>query len=369
DGSWTIGAMPELRPVYRLPELLAAGPDQSVFVVEGEKCADALASVGLIVTTSAGGSKAAAKTDWSPLRGREVVIIADNDDAGDAYADEVAARAHAAGAVEIRILSTRNLWSEAPEGADIADLLGDDGPWSCRDDADIREDLLQAAESVEPWRPEPGSEPLRWRPFPVDALPEPVRSFVQRGAEAMGCDAAFLALPLLAGLASAVGNARAIELKRGWREPSILWTAIVGESGTLKTPAMRAALEAIDEAQRRAFAEHAEAMREYEDQLRYYEAELIAWRKDASRGGAGNPPKKPEKPVCERFIVSDTTVEALAPILLENPKGVLLARDELAGWLGSFDQYKKGARGGADCAHWLSMHNAQSLTVDRKTGT
>jgi hypothetical protein len=65
--------------------------------------------------------------------------------------------------------------------------------------------------------------------------------------------------------------------------------------------------------------------------------------------------------------VSDTTVEALAPILLGNPRGVLLARDEINGWLASFDRYAKGGKGG-DSAHWLSMHNAESMTVDRKTG-
>ncbi len=367
DRLWGVCAMPEPRPLYCLPELLASGPDQSVFVVEGEKCADALAGVGFVVTTSAGGSKAAAKTDWSPLRGREVVILADHDEAGDAYAEEVASCAHAAGASDIRVLRTGDLWPGCPEGGDIADLLGEDGPWRTRDDADIREGLLQAAEAVEPWRPEPGPEPLRWCPFPVEALPEPLRSFVTRASSAMGCDEAFVALPLLAGLASAIGNARTIRLKAGWEEPAILWTAIVGESGTMKTPAMHAALEPLHEAQRRAFAEHAEAMGEYEDELTRWQAEMAAWRK--STGRLGNPPTRPETPVCRRSLVSDTTVEALAPILLQNPRGVLLARDELAGWLGSFDQYKKGSRAGADCAHWLTMHNAQALTVDRKTGT
>jgi Protein of unknown function (DUF3987) len=43
-----------------------------------------------------------------------------------------------------------------------------------------------------------------------------------------------------------------------------------------------------------------------------------------------------------------------------------LARDELAGWLRSFDQYRKGK--GGDLAHFLTMHHAGSLTLDRKTG-
>jgi hypothetical protein len=44
---------------------------------------------------------------------------------------------------------------------------------------------------------------------------------------------------------------------------------------------------------------------------------------------------------------------------------VLLARDELSGWFGSFDRYAKAGKTGADSAHWLSMHNGESVTVDR----
>jgi hypothetical protein len=45
----------------------------------------------------------------------------------------------------------------------------------------------------------------------------------------------------------------------------------------------------------------------------------------------------------------------------------LLSRDELAGWIGSFDRYV-GGKSGADAAHWLSMHNGENIVVDRKSG-
>ncbi|MBX3711620.1 MAG: AAA family ATPase [Lysobacter sp.] len=77
------------KPLYRLPELLAdAGP---VYVVEGEACADALAGLGVIATTS-GSADSADAADWSPLRGREMVIWPDNDKAGERYARAVAAK-------------------------------------------------------------------------------------------------------------------------------------------------------------------------------------------------------------------------------------------------------------------------------------
>src|SRR5262249_54642159 len=49
-------------------------------------------------------------------------------------------------------------------------------------------------------------------------------------------------------------------------------------------------------------------------------------------------------------------------------RGLLLARDELAGWIGSFDRYAGKGKAGADSANWLSMFNAESIIVDRKTG-
>ena len=54
---------------------------------------------------------------------------------------------------------------------------------------------------------------LPWQPFPVDTLPEPARSYVVCGARAMGCEPAYIALPLLAMLASAIGTTRRMRLK------------------------------------------------------------------------------------------------------------------------------------------------------------
>lgn len=85
DG-WVIGGMPVPRPLYRLPEVIAAA---RVFVCEGEKACEAGRSLGLTCTSSAHGSQSAGKSDWTPLAGKEVVILPDNDAAGEAYAEDV----------------------------------------------------------------------------------------------------------------------------------------------------------------------------------------------------------------------------------------------------------------------------------------
>jgi hypothetical protein len=107
-------------------------------------------------------------------------------------------------------------------------------------------------------------------------------------------------------------------------------------------------------------------MKEYEADLARWAKDMAAWKRD--KDATSDPPEKPDMPQAERFIVSDTTVEALAPILLANPRGLLLARDELAGWIGSFDRYAGKGKASADSANWLSMFNAESIIVDRKTG-
>ena len=86
-GVWVQGGMPTPRPLYRLPELLqSTGP---VYVVEGEKAADSLHTLGFTVTASAHGANSAKGTNWTPLAGRDVVILPDNDDAGAGYAEAV----------------------------------------------------------------------------------------------------------------------------------------------------------------------------------------------------------------------------------------------------------------------------------------
>jgi hypothetical protein len=213
----------------------------------------------------------------------------------------------------------------------------------------------------------PAPPDLSYRPFPLDALPEPCRQFTREAAAAIGCDPSYVALPLLAGLAAAIGTTRRVLLKLGWCEPSLLWVAIVGESGTLKSPALDAALGPLRRAQAQALRDHAEAMRRYERDVQLYDADLAIWR---SRGGGRSkgepPPEAPTEPAAVRFIVADTTVEALAVVLADNPRGLLLERDELAGWLRGYDQYRAGK--GGDVAHWLSMHRAGPVLVDRKSG-
>jgi len=361
------GARAEPRPLYRVRDILKAKSQRPVVLVGSEKAADAAVACGLLATTSAGGLKAAAKTDWSPLAGRTVWIVPDNDEAGERYAQDAARLCLAAGAREVRILDWSHIMPdrELPEHYDLADAVAE-----CASDDErmgLRQAVKHAAELAEPWQPAPPAGlPPQWRPFPVDVLPEPVRGLVVAGAKAMCCDPAFIALPALAVLAGCVGNARTLRLKCGWDVPAILWTAVVAESGTLKTPAFRLALRALRKREQRAWQEGKQILTEYETALARWQREFARWKR--SKSDYNDPPKKPERPIVPRVIVVDVTVERLATLLDEHPKGLLLARDELSGWLASFDRYVQRGQTSADATFWLSSYVAEHVQVDRKTG-
>jgi hypothetical protein len=212
---------------------------------------------------------------------------------------------------------------------------------------------------------EPRRQPLIMpKPFPVDSLPAPIDRYVTNAAKSIGCDASMVALATLACLAGAVGNTRRIMLKASWIEPCIIWAVIVSESGTQKSPAIEFPSSALFRRQKAAFKEYMKLKAGYDQEVLRYQAELKEWQ-NSGRKRREDPPEKPVEPVKVRYVVSDVTVEALGPIQSENPRGVLVVRDELNGWFGSFDQYKGGK--GSDTAFWLSAFHGRTYVVDRRT--
>lgn len=116
DWRWTLARIKQ-RVLYRLPDILGR-PDETVFVVEGEKDADRLAKAGLLGTTNVGGAG-----KWRPeytreLTGRDVVILPDNDAPGQAHAQAVARAIHRQ-AASVRVVELPDL----PAKGDVSDWL------------------------------------------------------------------------------------------------------------------------------------------------------------------------------------------------------------------------------------------------------
>lgn len=77
--TWSRFPFPKPRPLYGL-EALGSG---QVIVVEGEKCKDALAlATGRTVVSWSGGTEGMKHTDWTPLKGRGVILWPDADGPG-----------------------------------------------------------------------------------------------------------------------------------------------------------------------------------------------------------------------------------------------------------------------------------------------
>lgn len=78
---------PDIRPLYNIPGIIKS---KKVVIVEGEKSADALINIGITATTAMFGANAPLnKTDFSPLKDKEIIIWPDNDEAGVDYAKKL----------------------------------------------------------------------------------------------------------------------------------------------------------------------------------------------------------------------------------------------------------------------------------------
>ena len=132
DGkAWRLAA-PEAgrdgRPLYNLQDLVAR-PDDPVYIVEGEKCADTLTGLGLLTTTS-GGVSSANGTDWRILTGRRVILWPDNDGPGRKYETEVIKKLQGL-AASISLIEVENLG--LPEKGDVVDWLNDHSGATAKD--------------------------------------------------------------------------------------------------------------------------------------------------------------------------------------------------------------------------------------------
>lgn len=95
------------------PSILAGA--SAVFWPEGEQDCDAISSLGGVAVCSAMGAGKAHLADHSPLKGKHVVVVADQDKAGYAHADQVAEQV-APIALSVQIV-------QAAEGKDAADHI------------------------------------------------------------------------------------------------------------------------------------------------------------------------------------------------------------------------------------------------------
>ena len=139
---WSGGTTPlPTLHLYHLPDIIRSADDgATVWYCEGEKDADRLKALGLVATTNAKEKTTLDRLDATPLRGRRVYILVDNDDAGRNTADHVA-RKISLFASSVRMVALPGL----PEKGDVSDWL-DAGTGTL-------DDLVQLGSTAPEWQP------------------------------------------------------------------------------------------------------------------------------------------------------------------------------------------------------------------------
>jgi hypothetical protein len=189
-------------------------------------------------------------------------------------------------------------------------------------------------------------------PFIPELLPDGIRDYVMDVADRQQAPADFAAVTALCGIAAVVGNRVRIRPKQNddWEVVPNLWGAIVGRPSAMKSPAMQAALGpiyAITDDLREKWEEEIKSA-EIDDALSGLDAKDAKKKaekalKGGDRAGARDilaalVDGDDAEPPCPRIVVNDITMEKLGELLNENPRGLLLVRDELPGFLARMER-------------------------------
>ncbi len=319
-------AAPDGKPIYALPHIVNF-PDAAVWIVEGEQKADALNNLGLVASTS-GGATSARAVNWEPLRGRKVIIWPDNDDAGKAYAGEVANILSGLDSA-VSTLDVDELG--IGKGEDVIDWLVANPGATGGDIEKLPRLIEQDRINTLPCDPDSWPEPLplvaklAHDPYPIDALPDTIRAAAKEVQGFTKTPVPLVASSALAALSLAIQSYCDVKRAERLTGPVSLFMLTIADSGERKSTCAGFFTKAIrnyEEAQ-------AEAAK---PALRDYHAATAAWEarhsgiKDKIRqlAKASKPTGdmesllrdlencKPVPPRVPRLIYADATPEALA---------------------------------------------------------
>jgi hypothetical protein len=236
-------------------------------------------------------------------------------------------------------------------------------------------------------KPWPTLEPIRNELLQVAALveemiPEPLRPWLHDVAHRMQVPLDFVAAAAVVMLSSIIGAGCGIRPKRhdDWIVIPNLWGGVVGRPGMLKTPALEAALRSpLKRLEAKAAAEFEEEASNFELEEKRYEARQkavekemarVADREVKNRTASGELDalqetqaafKPPTTPVHRRYLTNEITVQKMSVLQAENPRGLLIYRDELTGLLSSWD---REGREGDRAFHLQAWNGNGSDTVD-----
>jgi|GEM_PF-1197357 len=232
------------------------------------------------------------------------------------------------------------------------------------------------------------NEPLKEIHFPLNCFPPELREIIEHYHHYRSFPLDFFAVSILTAAGSAMGNSYVLETPDGYTNRANLYAMIVAQPGINKSHPLDVAYKPILVKQTQMFQQ----FRAQQVQDKIYRSEQKALAKEAasaakksakcnenadkmqpsnttqstdleiisieSANNAENAGVKFIKP-----IMQGTTTEALIDQLSNNPHGVTILYDELAGFINSLDKYRKGD----DVQLYLSLFQGSHISRDTLT--
>lgn len=181
----------------------------------------------------------------------------------------------------------------------------------------------------------------------AEDVPSAIGKYAEEWAAATGFDRSGVIASCVAASSGALSDGLRLLVSQSssYYESARLWTVLVGPPGVAKTPSIGAATAPIKVMHREMFEE---------------------WKKEAARlkSVAKARDEEAEVPPRPALYTSDATIEALAELLVGNPRGLLFLSEEFESWLGSHDAYRGGG-GSKDRGEWLRAYDGGPHQVDR----
>ncbi|WP_422139535.1 YfjI family protein [Endozoicomonas sp. ALC020] len=211
-----------------------------------------------------------------------------------------------------------------------------------------------------------------------DMLPPELSGWLMDTVERMdNAPFEYAAVAAVTALGSLIGRKVSVKPKQydDWAIIPNLWGCCIGRPSQKKTPVIKDTTKPLTRLEAEARAEHKEDLKRYQAQEKINQmatreaerqAQALVKKKDLQAAEAllMDDSSDPEKPASRRYIVNDATVEKLGILLSENPWGLLLFRDELAGWIAGLNRDDQQQ----DRAFWLEAFNGDgTYSYDRVT--
>jgi hypothetical protein len=202
-------------------------------------------------------------------------------------------------------------------------------------------------ESENPW---PDPTPIACttvEPFSLDLIPSSLRPQVEDTSERMQVPPDFPAAVSIVALAGCAGRRAMVQPKQidfSWEMPVNLWGMVVGQPGLLKSPSITTIMRPLVQIEQQWQETNKLAMQHFEIRNAQRKIEQEIWSRDykkACETGAHPPDERPaaeEPPPQKRLLLGDATSEKTHELMLWNPGGLLMVRDELASFIAGLDK-------------------------------